>query len=121
LIRGLANNIPDVKIATWKINGVRGRLPLLLKWLAKTKPDGVALLALKADPVLIRKALPGDPDDKASRHIEAAVDGVLFACLYIPNGNPQPGPRSVCKLDWFDRLIVHARTLKKSAAPVVLL
>ena len=83
--------------------------------------DGVALLAPKADPVLIRKALPGDPDDKASRHIEAAVDGVLFACLYMPHGNPQPGPRSVCKLDWFDRLIVHARMLKKSAAPVVLL
>lgn len=156
MIRGLANNIPGLKIATWNINGVRGRLPLLLKWLAKTKPDGVALkelkcpdhlfpeadlrkagygvvwacerachgvalLALKADPVLIRKALPGDPDDKASRHIEAAVDGVLFACLYIPNGHPQPGPRSVCKLDWFDRLIVHARMLKKSAAPVALL
>jgi exodeoxyribonuclease-3 len=71
--------------------------------------------------VLIRKALPGDPDDKASRYIEAAVDGVLFACLYLPNGNPQPGPRFAYKLDWFDRLILHARTLKKSGAPVVLL
>ncbi len=81
----------------------------------------VALLALKAEPVLIRKALPDDPDDKASRCIEAAVDAVLIACLYLPNSNPQPGPRFVCKLDQFDRLIEHARTLKKSAAPVVLL
>jgi exodeoxyribonuclease-3 len=156
LIRRRAHNIHAVKIATWNINGVRGRLPLLLKWLAKAKPDvvalqelkspddlfpeaelrkagygvvwageraynGVALLARKTDPVLIRKALPGDPDDKASRYIEAAVDGALFACLYLPNGNPQPGPRFAYKLDWFDRLIVHARTLKRSGAPVVLL
>jgi exodeoxyribonuclease-3 len=83
-------------------------------------PCGHAACA-EADPVLIRKALPGDPDDKASRCIEAAVDAVLFACLYLPNGNPQTGPRFVCKLDQFDRLIEHARTLKKSASPVVLL
>ncbi|MEQ1783754.1 MAG: exodeoxyribonuclease III [Hyphomonadaceae bacterium] len=145
-----------VKIATWNINGVRGRLPLLLKWLKKAKPDvlalqelkspdaffpheelrkagygvvwagerahnGVALLARQSEPVLIRRALPGDPDDKASRYIEAAINGVLYCCLYLPNGNPQPGPRFAYKLAWFDRLIAHTRTLKKSGAPVVLL
>jgi exodeoxyribonuclease-3 len=145
-----------VKIATWNINGICGRLPLLLKWLAKAKPDvvalqelktphdlfpeaeiraagygviwrgergynGVAILARNSDPILIRDSLPGDPADKASRYIEAAVDGILIACLYLPNGNPHPGPKFAYKLEWFDRLIAHARTLKKSGAPVVLL
>jgi exodeoxyribonuclease-3 len=149
-------NIHRVKIATFNINGVRGRLPLLLKWLRKAKPDivalqelkaphdlfpeaeirkagygvvwqgekaynGVAILARNSDPIVIRTSLPGDPSDTASRYIEAAVDGLLIACLYLPNGNPQPGPRFEQKLAWFDRLIAHARTLKKSGAPVVLL
>lgn len=89
-------------------------------WAGERACNSVALLALKADPVLIRRLLAGDPDDNASRSIEAAADGVLFTCLCLPNGNPQPGRRFVCKLDWFDRLIVHARTLKQSGAPVVL-
>lgn len=145
-----------MKIATWNINGVRSRLPLLLAWLAKAKPDiavlqelkspqegfpaeelakagyksiwvgekaynGVAILSRKSEPVLIRRALPGDPKDKASRYLEAAVDGLIIACLYLPNGNPQPGPRFAYKLAWFDRLIGHAKSLKKSGAPVVLL
>ena len=74
-------------------------------WAGKRACNGVALLARKAEPVLILEALPGDRDDKASRYIKAVVDGVRFAC----------------KLAWFDRLIAHVRTLKKSSAPVVLL
>jgi exodeoxyribonuclease III len=67
--------------------------------------NGVAILARGADPVLIRDELPGDPKDRQSRYIEAAVDSVVIASLYLPNGNPQPGPKFKYKLAWFDRLI----------------
>jgi hypothetical protein len=68
----------------------------------------VAILARYAEPVLTRTLLPGDPEDKQSRYIEAAVNGVLVGCIYLPNGNPQPGPKFKYKLAWFERLIVHA-------------
>jgi exodeoxyribonuclease III len=68
----------------------------------------VAILARYAEPVLTRTLLPGDPEDKQSRYIEAAVNGVLIGCIYLPNGNPQPGPKFKYKLAWFERLIVHA-------------
>jgi exodeoxyribonuclease-3 len=64
--------------------------------------------------------LPGDPSDRQSRYIEAAVNGVLVGCLYLPNGNPQPGPKFDYKLAWFDRLIKHAASLKRSRQPVIL-
>ncbi|CAN5862456.1 exodeoxyribonuclease III [soil metagenome] len=144
-----------MKIATYNINNINRRLPNLLDWLERAKPDtvclqelkaadsafpeqalneagygavwrgqqtwnGVAILARGAVPVLTRKALPGDRDDTQSRYIEAAVTGVVVGCLYLPNGNPQPGPKFTYKLDWFRRLQAHARTLVKSGAPVVL-
>lgn len=144
-----------MKIATYNVNGVNGRLPVLLRWLEEARPDvvclqelkapqekfpeaaiaaagyhavwhgqkswnGVAILSRAGVPVEARRGLPGDPDDLASRYIEAAVDGVLVAGLYLPNGNPRPGPKFDYKLAWFDRLIAHAADLVASGAPVIL-
>ena len=144
-----------MKIATWNVNGVNGRLARLLDWLALAKPDvvclqelkapddrfpqaaladagygavwhgqkswnGVAILARDATPVLTRRGLPDDPAPEQSRYIEAAVDGVLVGCLYLPNGNPWPGPKFDYKLAWFDALAAHAVSLIASKLPVVL-
>ncbi|MEO8835811.1 MAG: exodeoxyribonuclease III [Caldimonas sp.] len=144
-----------MKIATWNINGVNRRLPLLLRWLAEARPDvvalqelkasdaefpreaieaagygavwhgqrtwnGVALLARGAAPIVSRRELPGDGADTQSRYIEAAASGVLVTSIYLPNGNPQPGPKFDYKLAWFERLLVHARALADSGHPVVL-
>jgi len=144
-----------VKIATFNVNGINGRLAVLLRWLEEAAPDvvclqelkapddkfpqraldkagygavwhgqkswnGVAILARGADPIETRRGLPGDPDDSHSRYIEAAVRGVLIGCLYMPNGNPAPGPKFDYKLRWFERFTAHAATLLASGAPVVL-
>lgn len=144
-----------MRIATYNVNGINGRLLVLLRWLAEAAPDivclqelkapdakfpeaairnagygaiwhgqarwnGVAILARGADPVETRRGLPGDDADGQSRYIEAAVNGVLVAGLYLPNGNPRPGPKFDYKLRWFDRLIAHASTLFATPAPVVL-
>ncbi len=144
-----------MKIASFNINNVYKRLPVLLRWLREAQPDvvclqelkcdqnsfpvaaisgagyhavwvgqktwnGVAILAKGRPPEVTRTALPGDPDDKQSRYLEAAVNGVLIGCIYLPNGNPQPGPKFDYKLAWFERLIKHARALKKAGVPVVL-
>ena len=144
-----------MKIATYNVNGINGRLANLLAWLAQARPDvvclqelkapqdkfpkaavreagygaiwlgqsrwnGVALLARGADPVETRRALPGDPLDDQSRYIEGAVNGVLIACLYLPNGNPRPGPKFDYKLAWFDRMIAHASELLTSGHPIAL-
>src|SRR5712675_1533031 len=144
-----------MKIATFNVNGVNGRLAVLLRWLAEAKPDvaclqelkapqdkfpeaaireagygavwhgqkswnGVAILARGAQPVETRRGLPGDPDDTHSRYIEAAIGGILVGCLYLPNGNPAPGPKFDYKLRWFERLTGYAETLLKSGAPAVL-
>jgi exodeoxyribonuclease III len=81
--------------------------------------NGVAILARGAEIVPTRRALPGDPSDKQPLYLEAAINGVLIACLYLPNGNPQPGPKVVYKLAWFERLITHASELLKAEAPIV--
>ncbi len=82
--------------------------------------NGVAILARGAQPVETGRALPGDPKDEHARYLEAEVFGLTVACLYLPNGNPQPGPKFDYKLRWFERLITHAKGLCKSAKPVVL-
>jgi exodeoxyribonuclease-3 len=82
--------------------------------------NGVALLARDAEPVPVRRALPGDPQDRQARYLEAAVDGVIVSSLYLPNGNPFPGPKFDYKLAWFERLIAHADELWRSGHPVVL-
>ncbi len=144
-----------MKIATYNVNGINGRLPRLIDWLGEAKPDvvclqelkapqdrfpegairdagygciwqgqarwnGVAILAHGTEPIETRRGLPGDPADLNSRYIEAAVDGVLIGGLYLPNGNPRPGPKFDYKLAWIDRLIEHATDLAKLRSPVVL-
>ena len=144
-----------MKIATYNVNGINGRLPVLLRWLNESHPDivclqelkapqekfpekaiqdagynaiwhgqkswnGVAILSRNAQPQEIRRALPGDPEDIHSRYIEATVDGLLIGCLYLPNGNPAPGPKFDYKLAWFERLTKHAAELFASDQPVVL-
>jgi exodeoxyribonuclease-3 len=89
-------------------------------WRGQPTWNGVAILARGATPVLTRTELPGDPDDGQSRYIEAAVGGVLIACIYLPNGNPQPGPKFDYKLTWFERLIAHASELLAAEVPAVL-
>jgi exodeoxyribonuclease-3 len=89
-------------------------------WRGEKTWNGVAILARGVMPVITRTELPGDPDDTQSRYIEAAVNGVLIASLYAPNGNPQPGPKFDYKLAWFKRLIRHAAALNKAGIPVVL-
>jgi exodeoxyribonuclease-3 len=144
-----------MKIATFNINNVNRRLPNLLEWLRKARPDivclqelkctheafpaaaleragyhavwrgqrtwnGVAILARGAPPIVTRTSLPGDSEDADARYIEAAVKGIVVGCIYLPNGNPQPGPKFDYKLAWFKRLHAHARKLLREGAPVVL-
>ena len=80
----------------------------------------VAILARGSKPVLTRDRLPGDADDHQARYIEAAINGVLITSLYLPNGNPQPGPKFRYKLEWFERLLLHAGQLRAAGVPVVL-
>ena len=89
-------------------------------WRGQKSWNGVAILARKSEPVLTRTGLPGDKDDRDARYIEAAVSGILVGCLYLPNGNPQPGPKFDYKLAWFERLRAHAAKLLKQDLPVVL-
>ncbi len=145
----------EMKIATFNVNGINGRLPVLLRWLEEAIPDvvclqelkaaqdkfprielekagygaiwhgqkswnGVAILAKGKTPILLRRGLPGDEDDLQSRYIEAAVDGVLIGCLYMPNGNPAPGPKFDYKLDWFKRLLRYTKELLELKVPMVL-
>ena len=144
-----------MKIATFNINGINGRLPLLLRWLEEAQPDivclqelkaldvrfpkneieqvgygaiwhgqkswnGVAILARDREPIETRRGLPGDIDDDQSRYLEAAVDGMLIGCLYVPNGNPAPGPKLAYKLSWLQRLTTHASGLLELEVPVML-
>ncbi|MGX5817648.1 exodeoxyribonuclease III [Chitinophaga lutea] len=144
-----------MKIATYNVNGVNGRLPVLLRWLEESKPDvaclqelkapeekfpeaaireagyhpiwhgqkswnGVAILSRNEPPQEVCRALPGDPEDVNSRYIEAMVGGIHIACLYLPNGNPAPGPKFDYKLRWLERLKAHAAGLYASTNPVVL-
>ncbi|MBX3579781.1 MAG: exodeoxyribonuclease III [Rhizobiaceae bacterium] len=89
-------------------------------WVGQPTWNGVAVLSRLGSPVVTNTQLPGDPEDGQSRYLEAAVSGVLVACLYAPNGNPQPGPKFDYKLGWHKRLNRHAKQLLASGAPVVL-
>lgn len=144
-----------MKIATYNVNGISSRLPVLLRWLGETTPDivclqelkapeekfpvdaigmagynaiwhgqkswnGVAILARDYDIREVCRALPGDPEDLHSRYIEAVVNDITIGCLYLPNGNPAPGPKFDYKLRWFERLTLHAAELLASGKPTVL-
>jgi exodeoxyribonuclease III len=89
-------------------------------WHGQKGFNGVAILARNADPQEMRRGLPGDPDDTHSRYLQARVGSIVVASIYLPNGNPQPGPKFDYKLAWFERLIQHAATLHDSGEPVVL-
>jgi exodeoxyribonuclease III len=89
-------------------------------WHGQVSWNGVAILAKGVKPIETRRGLPGDPDDTHSRYIEAAVHGMIVGCLYLPNGNPQPGPKFQYKLKWFERLIEYAAALYRSGHPVIL-
>jgi exodeoxyribonuclease-3 len=89
-------------------------------WQGEHRWNGVAILSRNAEPIVTRRTLPGDPRDNQSRYLEAAVNGVLIACLYQPNGNPRPGPKFDYKLAWAERLNAHAAGLFATGAPVVL-
>jgi exodeoxyribonuclease III len=89
-------------------------------WRGQKTWNGVAILSRRSEPILTRTALPGDETDHDARYIEAAVNGIIVACLYAPNGNPQPGPKFDYKLAWLKRLRAHAATFLKQDLPVVL-
>ena len=89
-------------------------------WHGQKSWNGVAILSKSGNIKETRRGLPGDPDDTHSRYIEAMVDDVLVGCLYLPNGNPAPGPKFDYKLQWFERFTEHAAKLFKSGLPVVL-
>ncbi|WP_316357120.1 exodeoxyribonuclease III [Devosia sp.] len=89
-------------------------------WRGESSWNGVAILARGSEPVLTQSELPGDADDKQARYIEAAVNGALVACLYAPNGNPQPGPKFSYKLAWMERFLAHAQGLWDTGLPVAL-
>jgi exodeoxyribonuclease III len=145
-----------MKIATYNVNGVNGRLPVLLRWLKEAEPDVVCLQELKSPnekfPIEainlagysalyhgqkswngvailtkpgievreLARALPGDAEDVQSRYIEAMVNGVLVACLYLPNGNPVPGPKFDYKMSWFKRLQDRSKELLAQKIPVIM-
>lgn len=144
-----------MKIATFNVNGINGRLSVLLRWLEEAQPDivclqelkapgvrfpkreieqagygaiwygqkawnGVAILARGKDPIETRRSLSGDLDDDQSRYVEAAVDGMLIGCLYLPNGNPAPGPKLNYKLRWLERLTSYASELLDLDVPIML-
>lgn len=144
-----------MKIATYNVNGVNGRLSVLLRWLKEEQPDiaclqelrapqerfpqqdlsrlgysaiwhgqkswnGVAILSRIGAPTETRRGLPGDPADAQSRYLEAMVDGLTIGCIYLPNGNPAPGPKFDYKLAWFQRLIRYSAGLMKKGGPTIL-
>jgi exodeoxyribonuclease III len=90
-------------------------------WNGERSWNGVAILSKGSEPIETRRSLPGPSNDDQSRYLEAAVKGLLIACVYLPNGNPQPGPKFAYKLAWFERLIAHAQALWNSGQPVILI
>jgi exodeoxyribonuclease-3 len=127
LLAWLAKAEPDV-VSLQELKAEQGAFPVhALRtlgyeavWQGERSWNGVAILARNRAPVLTRSSLPGDPRDLQARYIEAAVDGVLITSIYLPNGNPQPGPKFSYKLAWFERLITHGAELLASGVPVVL-
>jgi exodeoxyribonuclease-3 len=117
----LAKARPDV-VCLQKLKSTQARRAAGYRAVWQGQPTwiGVAILARAAAPVLTRSALPGDASDRQNRYIEAAVAGVLIGCIYLPNGNPQPGPKFAYKLAWFDRLVAHAAGLAASGLPTIL-
>jgi exodeoxyribonuclease III len=89
-------------------------------WRGQRTWNGVAILSRRHEPIVTRTTLPGDSSDTQARYVEAAIGGIVVGCIYLPNGNPQPGPKFDYKLAWFKRLHAHARRLLREGVPVVL-
>ena len=138
-----------MRIASFNINGVKARLPVLLKWLEEASPDVALLQEIKSvdegfprEPIEdlgynvethgqkgfngvailskrpiedVSRGLPGDPEDEQARWIEATISGdkraIRLCGLYLPNGNPAPGPKYDYKLAWMERLETRAKDL----------
>jgi exodeoxyribonuclease-3 len=105
--------------AAFPLNEIRAK-GYSARWVGQVSWNGVAVLARGAEITERHRALPGDSADSHSRYLEVEVNGLIVACLYLPNGNPQPGPKFDYKLAWFERLIKHAKTLYASKQPVIL-
>ncbi len=127
LLRWLSETAPDV-VCLQELKAPQEKFPeeavkeagYHAIWHGQKSWNGVAILARNAPPKEIRRGLPGDEEDVHSRYIEAMVNGIVIGCLYLPNGNPAPGPKFDYKLRWMERLTEHAAGLLKSGKPVVL-
>lgn len=127
LLGWLAKAEPDV-VSLQELKAEQGAFPSAAiralgyeaVWQGERSWNGVAILARNSTPVLTRASLPGNTDDHQARYIEAAVNGILITSIYLPNGNPQPGPKFIYKLAWFERLLTHAAELLSAGVPVIL-
>jgi len=127
LIRWLGETQPDI-VCLQELKAPQDKFPegpirdagYGVIWHGQKSWNGVAVLARGEDPVEVGRALPGDPDDLHSRYLEATAHGLLIGCLYLPNGNPAPGPKFDYKLRWLERLLVHAAALVGRESPVIL-
>jgi exodeoxyribonuclease III len=131
LLRWLDESRPDI-VCLQELKSPQERFPEAairalgygMVWHGQKSWNGVAILALGADPIEHRRALPGDPEDLHSRYIEATVKTeaaqIVVGCLYLPNGNPAPGPKFEYKLRWLERFLLHAADLLASGSPVIL-
>jgi exodeoxyribonuclease-3 len=127
MLRWLQETTPDI-VCLQELKAPQDKFPEVaireagygVIWHGQKSYNGVAILARNAEPVEVRRVLPGDPEDSHSRYIEATVHGVLIGCLYLPNGNPAPGPKFDYKLRWLQRLTEHAAELVTRDTPVIL-
>ncbi len=127
LLRWLGETTPDV-VCLQELKAPQEKFPEAeirnagyhVIWHGQKSWNGVAILSRHHVPIEICRALPGDPEDLHSRYIEATVGDVMIGCLYLPNGNPAPGPKFDYKLRWLERLIVHGMELVGREHPVVL-
>ena len=127
LLDWLAETTPDV-VALQELKASDAEFPAAAleaagygaAWRGQRTWNGVALLARGDEPIVSRRSLPGDDADVQARYLEAAAFGILFTSIYLPNGNPQPGPKFAYKLAWFERLVAHAANLAAAGHPVVL-
>lgn len=128
LLDWLGREAPDV-VCLQELKAVDRAFPALALqeagydaiWHGQSGWNGVAILSKSGTPIEVRRGLTGNASDTDARYLEAAVDGILIGCLYLPNGNPQPGPKFTYKLAWFDRLLRHARKLLNSGHQVALM
>ncbi len=126
LLRWLKEASPDV-VCLQELKATQLEFPIAAireagygaRWVGQTSWNGVAVLAKGADPIEIRRRLPGDAADDQSRYLEVAALGIVVGCLYLPNGNPQPGPKFTYKLAWFERLAAHMQGLHGCGHPVI--